>query len=175
MIAEDGLSERRACKLLAMDRSSYRYEPQPDDDGQLRQELIELARQKPRFGYRRLGALLERRGHRVNHKRLYRLYREEHLAVRRLKRKHVVRPAAPVAHLSKANQEWSMDFVADGLATGRALRIYTLVDSFTRECLALEVDSCLSSCRVTRVLDWVIEGRIEQRCRKALGLAVVDG
>jgi putative transposase len=159
MIAENGLSERRACKLLAMDRSSYRYEPQPDDDAQLRQDLIELARQKPRFGYRRLGALLERRGHRVNHKRLYRLYREEHLAVRRLKRKHVVRPAAPVANLSKANQEWSMDFVADGLATGRALRIYTLVDSFTRECLALEVDSCLSSHRVTRVLDWVIEQR----------------
>jgi hypothetical protein len=79
--------------------------------------------------------------------------------VRRLKRKHVTRPAAPVASLSKANQEWSMDFVADGLSTGRALRIYTLVDSFTRECLALEVDSCLSSRRVTRVLDWVIGQR----------------
>jgi putative transposase len=159
MVADYGVSERRACKLLDIDRSSYRYEPQPDEDGQLRQDLIELARQKPRFGYRRLGALLERRGHKVNHKHLYRIYREEHLAVRRLKRKHVTRPAAPVANLSKANQEWSMDFVSDGLATGRALRIYTLVDSFTRECLALEVDSCLSSRRVTRVLEWVIEQR----------------
>jgi putative transposase len=86
MMAEHGPSERRACKLLAMDRSSYRYEPQPDDDAQLRQEVVELARQKPRVGYRRLGALLERRGFKVNHKRLYRLYQEEHLAVRRLKR-----------------------------------------------------------------------------------------
>lgn len=159
IVAEHGVSERRACKLLAIDRSSYRYEPRPDDDAQLRQDLIELARQKPRFGYRRLGVLLERRGHKLNHKRLYRIYREEHLAVRRLKRKHVVRAAAPVANLSKANQEWSMDFVSDGLATGRALRVFTLVDSFTRECPALEVDSCLSSRRVTRVLDWVIEQR----------------
>lgn len=159
MVAEYGVSERRACKLLGLDRSSYRYEPRPEEDAPLRQALIELARQKPRFGYRRLGALLERRGYNVNHKRLYRIYREEHLAVRRLKRKHVVRPAAPVANLSKANQEWSMDFVSDGLATGRALRIFTLVDSFTRECLALEVDSSLSSRRVTRVLDWVIEQR----------------
>ncbi len=159
MIAEHGLSERRACKLLAMDRSSYRYEPRPEDDAELRQDLIELARQKPRFGYRRLGVLLERRGHKVNHKHLYRLYRDEHLAVRRLKRKHVSRAAEPLANLSKANQEWSMDFVSDGLATGRALRIFTLVDSFTRECPALEVDSCLSSRRVTRVLDWVIAQR----------------
>ncbi len=159
MVAEYGVSERRACKLLGLDRSSYRYEPRPEEDAPLRQALIELARQKPRFGYRRLGALLERRGYSVNHKRLYRIYREEHLAVRRLKRKHVVRPAAPVANLSKANQEWSMDFVSDGLATGRALRIFTLVDSFTRECLALEVDSSLSSRRVTRVLDWVMEQR----------------
>ena len=97
MIADHGLSERRACKLLEMDRSSYRYEPRLDDDAQLRQDLIELARQKPRFGYRRLGVLLERRGHKVNHKHLYRIYREEHLAVRRVKRKHVMRPAAPVA------------------------------------------------------------------------------
>ena len=159
MVADHGVSERRACRLLGLDRSSYRYEPQPEQDGKLRQDLVELARQKPRFGYRRLGVLLERRGHKVNHKHLYRIYREEHLAVRRLKRKHVVRPAASLANLSKANQEWSMDFVADGLATGRALRIFTLVDSFTRECLSLEVDSCLSSRRVTRALDWVIEQR----------------
>ena len=72
-MAECQVSERRACKLLAMDRSSYRYEPQPDRNALLRQELIALARQKPRYGYRRLGVLLERRGYRANHKRLYRL------------------------------------------------------------------------------------------------------
>ena len=83
--AECRVSERRACKLLGVDRSSYRYEPQPDRNALLRQELIALARQKPRYGYRRLGVLLERRGYRANPKRLYRIYREEHLAVRRLK------------------------------------------------------------------------------------------
>ena len=159
MVAEYGVSERRACKLLEMDRSSYRYEPQEDRNAALREELIRLARQKPRYGYRRLQALLGRRGERVNHKRLYRIYREEHLAVRRLRRKRLLRSPAPVAVLARANQEWSMDFVMDGLATGRILRMLTVVDSYTRECLAIEVDSCLSSRRVTRVLEWVIQQR----------------
>ena len=101
-----------------------------------------LARQKPRYGYRRLGALLKRRHWVVNHKRLERVYREEHLAVRRLKRKRLIRPAAPIAMLNRANQEWSMDFVMDSLSTGRGLRMFTMVDSHTRECLAIEVDSC---------------------------------
>lgn len=156
---EFGLSERQACRLLEVDRSSYRYEPQPRDDGRLREEMVTLAKQKPRYGYRRLGVLLQRRGWKMNHKKLYRLYREEHLAVRRLRRKRLVRPAAPVAELTRANQEWAMDFVMDGLATGRALRALTAVDEYTRECLAIEVDSCLSSRRVTRVLEWVIQQR----------------
>lgn len=153
------MSERQACKLLEVDRSSYRYEPRPRDDGRLREEMVGLAKQKPRYGYRRLGVLLERRGWKMNHKKLYRLYREEHLAVRRLKRKRLVRPAAPVAELTRTNQEWAMDFVMDGLATGRAVRALTVVDEYTRECLAIEVDSCLSSRRVTRVLEWVIQQR----------------
>ena len=159
VIAEFGLSERRACKLLDLDRTSYRYTPKADRNAELREELIALARQKPRYGYRRLHALLERRGWVVNHKRLYRLYRAEHLVVRRLKRKRLVRPGVPIAQLARANQEWSMDFVMDGLATGRALRVLTIVDSHTRECLAIEVDSCLSSRRVTRALEWIIEQR----------------
>ncbi len=142
-----------------MDRSSYRYEPQPDRNAALREELIRLARQKPRYGYRRLAVLLVRSGQRVNHKRLYRIYREERLAVRRLKRKRLIRPGVPIAVLMRAKQEWSMDFVMDGLATGRILRMLTVVDSYTRECLAIEVDSCLSSRRVTRVLEWIIEQR----------------
>ena len=159
VIEEFGLSERQACKLLEMDRSSYRYEPLPRDDGRLREEMVAVAKQKPRYGYRRLGVLLERRGWKLNHKKLYRLYREEHLAVRRLRRKRLLRPAAPVAQLTRANQEWAMDFVMDGLATGRAVRALTAVDEYTRECLAIEVDSCLSSRRVTRVLEWVIQQR----------------
>ena len=158
-VSEYGVSERHACKLLAVDRTSYRYEPQPDRDAGLRRALVELARQKPRYGYRRLLALLERRGWRVNHKRLERLYREEHLAVRRLRRKRLIRPAAPMTHAAAPDQEWSMDFLMDGLATGRAIRVLTVVDSYTRECLAIEVDSCLSSRRVTRTLEWIIQQR----------------
>jgi putative transposase len=159
VIAEHGLSERQACKLLEVDRSSYRYEPRPDPDAALRTALVELARRKPRFGYRRLAVLLARQGWEVNHKRLYRIYREENLAVRRTKRKRLRRAPPVPSKLTAANQEWAMDFVADSLATGRAFRAFTLVDNFTRECPAIEVDSCLSAQRVTRVLDWVIAQR----------------
>jgi putative transposase len=79
----------------------------------------------------------------VNHKRVYRLYRQENLAVRRLKRKRLMRTAVPMAQLQRANQEWALDFVMDGQASGRALRVLTIVDGYSRECLAMEVDSCL--------------------------------
>ncbi len=91
------VSERRACKLFTMDRSTYRYEPQPDRNAQLRGEMIALARQKPRYGYRRLHALLNRQGQTTSAMRLFRLYQEEGLAVRRLKRKRLSRPAAACA------------------------------------------------------------------------------
>ena len=159
LVKDFSYSERQACKLLGMDRSRYRYEPKPDQNGKLRAELIELAKQKPRYGYRFLHVLLKRRGWKVNHKRLYRLYRQENLAVRRLKRKRLRRASVPMAQLERANQEWALDFVRDGLATGRALRVLTIVDGYTRECLAMEVDSCLSSRRVTRVLEWIIDQR----------------
>lgn len=153
------LSERRACKLLGVDRASYRYEPKPDGNAELREELVKLARQKPRYGYRRLHAVLERRGLAVNVKRVYRLYAEEGLAVRRRRRKHLVRGHAIEPRLVRANQEWAMDFIVDGLGNGRMVRILSVVDAFTRECLALEADVCLGSGRVLRVLDRLIEER----------------
>ena len=152
------VSERRACKLMGMDRGSYRYEPRPDRNAALRKELVELARQKPRYGYRRLQVLLERRDHQASAMRIYRLYRAEGLAVRRLKRKRLSR--VPVAALVvRRNQEWALDFVADTLATGRGIRVLAVVDAFTRENLSLEVDTSLSSRRVTRSLEGVIEQR----------------
>ena len=152
------ITERRACKLVALDRSSYRYEPRPDHNAALRQELISLARQKPRYGYRRLHALLIRRGFPVSAQRLYRLYRAEGLMVRRLKRKRLSRVAV-APHLVRSNQEWALDFVSDSLATGRGIRVLAVVDSFTRENLSLETDTSLSSRRVTRSLEQVIERR----------------
>src|SRR4051812_8889050 len=127
------MSERRACKLVDADRSSYRYEPMPDHNA-------ELVRQKPGYGYRRLHALLTRRG-RSSPQRVCRLYNSESLAVRRLKRKRLGRPAVQLPHLHRANQEWALDFASDALATGRGIRVLAIVDAFTRECLTLEVDT----------------------------------
>jgi putative transposase len=153
------VSERRACKLLGVDRASYRYEPKPDRNAKLREELVQLARQKPRYGYRRLHAVLERRGEAVNVKRVYRLYAEQGLAVRRRRRKRLVRERVAESRLIRANQEWAMDFIVDGLANGRMVRILSVVDAFTRECLALEADTSLGSGHVTRALDRLIEER----------------
>lgn len=157
-VAEYGMSERQACKLVELDRSSYRYEPRADRNAELRQELVRLARQKPRYGYRRLHAVLSRRGIAASPQRVYRLYRAEGLMVRRLKRKRLARIATP-SHVVRCNQEWALDFVADAIATGRGIRVLTVVDAFTRECLSLEVDTSLSSRRVTRSLEAVIQQR----------------
>ena len=153
------MSERTTCKLLEMERSSYRYEPRPDRNAALREALMTLARQKPRYGYRRLHALLSRRGYEVNVKRVYRLYVEERLMVRRKRRKRLVRERIAEPRLSGANQEWAMDFIVDGLSTGRMVRILSVVDAYTRECLALEADTSLGSGRVIRVLERLIGER----------------
>jgi len=153
------LSERRACRLVELERSSYRYEPRADHNAELREELVKLARQKPRYGYRRLHVLLSKRGHPASAQRIYRLYREERLMVRRLRRKRLVRPASEGRLLLRSNQEWAVDFACDALATGRGIRILAIVDAFTRECLTLEVDTSLSSPRVTRALEHSIEER----------------
>jgi putative transposase len=116
---EFAMSERRACKLGELDRRSYRYEPRADHNAELREELAKLARQKPRYGYRRLHVLLNKRGHPANAQRIYRLYREERLMLRRLRRKRLVRPASEGRLLLRSNQEWAVDFACDALATGR--------------------------------------------------------
>ena len=159
LMADHQLSERHACKLLELDRSTYRYEAQPDRNSELREALVTLARQKPRYGYRRLWAMLSRRGWEVNVKRIYRLYREEGLMVRRLRRKRVTRERSADTLLSTPNQEWALDFVSDALASGRGLRALTIVDSYTRECPAIEVGTGISSRTVTRSLERIIDER----------------
>jgi putative transposase len=124
------------------------------DEGVLRQRLRQLAAERPRFGYRRLHALLRREGVPVNHKRVERLYREEGLAVRRRGRKRVARDGRGRAALpGRPNQQWAVDFVSDALAWGRRIRLFTVVDVFTREALAIEVDTSLPGARVVRVLE----------------------
>jgi len=155
---EHAFSERRACGLLVMAVSSYRYRATRSDEP-LRTRLVELAREKPRFGYRRLHVLLERSGERVNHKRLHRIYREAGLMIRRKKRKHCMREGKPLLARTSANQEWALDFVHDAVECGRAIRVLSVVDAYTRECLALEVDTSFASRRVTRVLDAIVAER----------------
>jgi putative transposase len=118
-----------------------------------------LAHEKPRYGYRRLGILLRREGQIVNHKRVFRVYRAAGLSVRRKKRKRLMRVGQPSIAATRPNQQWAIDFVHDRMANGRTMRVLSIVDTFTRECLALEVDTCLPSRRVTRALDGVIAER----------------
>ncbi len=115
--------------------------------------------EKPRFGYRRLQVLLGRAGEHVNHKRVHRVYREAGLMIRRKKRKHCVREGKPLLARTSANQEWALDFVHDAVECGRAIRVLSVVDAYTRECLALEVDTSFASRRVTRVLDAIVAKR----------------
>jgi len=158
MREEHAFSERRACGLVLLAVSSYRYQSRRDDEP-LRRRLVELAREKPRFGYRRLGVLLRRTGEAVNHKRVHRVYREAGLSLRRKKRKHCVRVGQPLRSCTGANQEWALDFVHDAVECGRAIRVLSVVDAYTRECLALEVDTSFASRRVTRVLEGIIAER----------------
>lgn len=146
------LSERRACGLLAVERSSQRYRARADRNTGLRGALVEVAGEYPRFGYRRVHAVLRGKGWRVNQKRVWRLYRQAGLSVRRRRRRHVRREGAARPAAAAANQEWALDFMHDALEGGRSLRTLNVIDTFTRECLAIEVGGSLASYDVTRVL-----------------------
>lgn len=155
-----GFSQRRACRLVGTARSTVRYRSRRQGDEALRTRLRDLAAQRPRFGYRRLHVLLRREGIVVNHKRVERLYREEGLAVRRRTRKSLTRirrgrPLPP----ARANEQWALDFLHDGLASGRTIRVLSVIDVFTREALALEVDTSLPGSRVVRVLERLLGER----------------
>ena len=159
-----GVSERRACRILGVDRSMVRYRSVRGDDASIRQRLRELANERRRFGFRRLGFLLQREGIVMNRKKLLRLYREEGLAVRRRKgRKRALGTRAPMEIPHGPNQRWSLDFVSDALMDGRRFRILCVVDDFSRECLGLVADTSLSGSRVARELDKIIYTRGKPR------------
>jgi putative transposase len=151
-----GMSERRACKAIGCCRMTMRYQTTRADDAGLRQRMRTIAQERRRFGYRRLHVLLKREGYLINHKKLFRLYREEKLAVRRRGgRKRAIGTRAPMTVPTAPNDRWSLDFVSDQLTDGR--RVLTVVDDCTRECLA--ADTSLSGTRVARELDrLLIEG-----------------
>ena len=158
--AEHGVSQRRACAILGVDRSSVRYVARRGDDAELREALRTTAAERRRFGYRRIHVMLERQGWSMNLKKLRRLYAEEKLQVRRRGgRKRALGTRRPISVPDAPNQRWSMDFVSDAFTDGRRFRVFTLVDDFTRECLALVADTSLSGRRIARELDAVIARR----------------
>ena len=148
------ISERRACRVIPIARASQRYRSRARDQSALKLRLRDLALGRVRYGYRRLHVLLQREGWRVNHKRVYRLYRLAGLSLRlktRKKRVSGLRGPKPVA--TRPNECWSMDFMADRLADGRRFRVLTLVDNVSRVSPAIVVDSSLTGERVVEVLD----------------------
>ncbi|EJK86068.1 transposase [Rhizobium sp. AP16] len=164
LMGHHGMSERRACKAIGFCRMTIRYETRRSDDQGLRERMKALAHERRRFGYRRLHVLLRREGHLVNHKKLFRLYREEKLTVRkRGGRKRAIGTRAPMLIPMATNDRWSLDFVSDQLTDGRRFRVLTVVDDCTRECLALVADTSLSGLRVARELDRIIEERGKPR------------
>ena len=151
------LSERRACRLVGLSRDSYRHPPQMDaHTQQLSARIVDIAHARRRFGYRRIHDLIRPEFPGVNHKRVYRLYKDANLAVRR--RKKVKRPAServPLQLAQAINEVWSMDFVSDSLASGRRIKCLTVADDFSHECLEIAVDYGISGEYVTRILDRV--------------------
>jgi putative transposase len=153
-MTERGYGVTRACGLVGISRSLCCYRSRRVDSAPLQARIEEIAAIKRRYGYRRVYLRLRREGWEVNRKRVYRLYREAGLAVRRRKRKRIGPfERKPLPKPTAANISWSMDFVADGLIGGRRLRCLTIVDDCTRECLAIEVDTSITGLRVQGVLD----------------------
>lgn len=159
-ITERDYSQRRACRLVGIDPKTWRYASRRPAEEAARLRLRELAAERRRFGYRRVQILLNREGMAMNHKKLFRLYREEGLSVRRRGgRKRAMGTRSPMTLPDQPNQRWSLDFVSDALNNGRRFRVLTVVDDYTRECLALVVDTSLSGERLSRELDRIGEHR----------------
>lgn len=157
---EHGVSQRRACEVLKVDRSSVRYQSIRPDDAGLRVAMKQVATERRRFGYRRIHVMLQRQGIVMNQKKLRRLYREENLQVRkRGGRKRALGTRRPMVLPSCANERWSLDFVSDALTDGRKFRVLAVVDDYSRECLSLMADTSLSGLRVTRELNALIARR----------------
>ena len=148
------MSERRACRAVGVSRASVRYESTRVEPAELVDEIRAVAKERPRFGYRGIYRVLRRRGRKVNHKRVYRLYRNDGLHIRtRRRRRYAASPREGVAKPSRPGQRWSMDFVSDHLANGRRLRVLTVIDEFSRRSPGLLVEFSITAERVTRFLD----------------------
>jgi putative transposase len=161
MLGQTAVSERKACSLVGITRSSFYYQSILSvQDHALAGRIVELAQERRRFGYRRIHALLRREGVEANHRRVYRLYSSQNLAVKRRRKRHgVMLPREPLQLPTQRNEVWSMDFVMDALSTGRRIKILTIVDDCTKEAVDLVADHGIGGHYVVRVLDQVARFR----------------
>ena len=156
LVTTHSLSQRKACQLVGLHRSVGRYQSKKQDDA-LKCQLQALAHERRRFGYRRLHLLLRKAGSHINHKKVYRLYKEIGLEVSERKgKKRALGARLTPSKLSKAHDRWSVDFVHDCLENGRRLRCLTIIDDYSRTCLGIVVDSCLNGQRVCQELSLLV-------------------
>ncbi len=156
MLALFGRSQRHICSLIGIQRSTYQYPVKERNDEPLRQRLRELAQKRRRWGCPQLHRVLRREGLVLNHKRTERIYRQENLSIRRKKRKKTTSELrVQIPDAQRPNQLWAMDFMSDALFNGRKIRLLTLIDEYTRESLAIEVDTSINGVRVTNILNRV--------------------
>lgn len=160
-MTERAMGVTRACGLVGISRSLFRYESRrSSEDAALTERMMAIVAQKRRYGYRRIHVLLRRAGWLTNHKRVWRQYSKAGLSVRKRRRKRIAAvERTPLPSPTGPNQSWSMDFVSDGLAYGRRFRCLNVVDDYTRECLVIEVDTSLPGLRVKQVLQRLGEMR----------------
>ena len=156
-----GLSQRRACKLVGACRGTVRFQSvKKTGEEELRGKIQKLAHERRRFGYRRIHLLLKREGMQINHKKVFRLYQELGLKVRRRgAQKRALGVRLEQIKVAAPNQRWSLDFVQDTLQCGRKIRMLTVIDDYTRECLEIAVDRSLGGERVKRALERLMEFR----------------
>ncbi len=154
------MSERRVCRVLNVSRSAYHYQARKTDEEQIEQVLRQLAEQHRRWGYGKMIDYLKRQGYPWNHKRIHRIYCDLALNLRRKPKKRLpARTAQVLAQPSRANESWSLDFMSDSLADGRAFRTLNILDDYNREALWIEVDTSLPAERVIRVLELLVQWR----------------
>ncbi len=156
-MAEQGVSQRRACRVLALSRSVYRYQAKKTDEPQIEQVLCQLAEQHRRWGYGKMIDYLKHQGYSWNHKRIHRIYCALALNLRRKPKKRLPpRLAQVLEQPTRANESWSLDFMSDSLSDGRAFRTLNILDDYNREALWIEVDTSLPAERVISVLDMLL-------------------
>ena len=153
-VEEHDLSERRACRLLNVSRTGYRYRPKRPDDGEIREQLGHLAERWPRWGYHKMRKWIRKQGHPWNHKRIYRVYCEMNLNMRvKPKKRLPSREPQKLAQPEAAGLCWSLDFIEDRLENGRKFRVLNVLDDFNRETLWAEVNFSITSLRVIHILE----------------------